>query len=51
MAKEIGSCALCGAIVYSDDRYVKIGDTIFCTVSCAEEVLTVEELEDSTVMN
>ena len=36
--KEIGTCALCGAIIYSDDSgYINYREGLFCTVSCAEE--------------
>ena len=44
MLEELGTCALCRSIIYKGDRAVRIGDTLFCTIECAEEVLTVEEM-------
>lgn len=39
VAKEIGSCALCGAIVYEGDiGAVTENGALFCTRSCADEV-------------
>lgn len=39
MAKEIGSCALCGSIIYEGDSGAVIRDgALFCTQSCYDEV-------------
>jgi hypothetical protein len=35
---------VCGSIIYKGHRALRIGDTLFFTLSCAEEVLTVEEM-------
>jgi len=38
MPEEIGMCSLCRAIIYADDSgAVEIDNTLFCSVSCAEE--------------
>ena len=44
MLQELGTCSLCGSIIYKGDRALRIGDALFCTMECAEEVLTVEEM-------
>jgi hypothetical protein len=47
--KEIGICALCHAIIYTDDNFVISENILFCSQSCKIEAY--ENLQTDHMMN